>query len=1583
MNFSQPVLGAGANAKTDYAAAQANAGLNFIGSARFKRGLKAELGLRAFIEGSASFSKFINAGIEGTAFARAQAGIQLQLPLNLFDEFGLSARAEAIAEAAAGIEASLGISIGDFILLAKNDAALTGLPLEIFIMFMEEVSIGGKFELNVSFTAKAHASLSVSGTVIEKPGDKAGFYYTATAGAGLAKGVGMGLKAGAEFRDFRRFYGRAVNKSVDTTISEILYKLPKESINSFPIPEIDLRAALEAFGAISKMALRIAYESGVKISEYKPGNSKADNARLCEEVIKVFLEESQRFLISKILESGFNSFREILEEKISSIPAGIWNSSSVKKLRKDLAATLLSMPDEPFNPTAENIDYWTKLVQNAVNFLTSINDSDSRLTEALTWIYCSSEILIEAIRSKLNTASAYATVIGAGTVQADTEPFKGNLNNQPPAGIRNAIRNITGGTGNLKYPDLLQFMANDLIINKLLAGNPEVKEFITVFKKDFAKTEKEIFALLLKNAAAFDLNNPGASVADPQQLLLLINLALDEFINNKIKPLVIPFVLNNTNEPALKIYLEEVLFGAVLFIKDSAIKSILNRENEPIDNDVFLEGLASVLLLLLGRTIVVTSDTFLAAAQEAVEENCKHLADTIRESSVNTTGVSPEVRDLIEATDPEFLQLLADSIEIGGKVLGPLPENVRTKLRRLLYEVFEPLPPGTEKDFLTQLGDDFFIPDEKILKQVTNELVKISKERFLEFVKMFIVKAGDYVLNKIEDLIEEVQKLILEWEKNIAKTISEIAAFLINLENVILEINQRIISRWIVVENSFRQLLNNLSSPGLKNRIKKDFIEYLLDPAFQGLEQNIIYRSLPSDIKSDIRNSVEGTLAYSINSPMVEPVFNLISELSDELEDFIPDFKRLNPDDNLPEQIMSLILDKIEENIRRKFSGSNPHISPVIDFQYKVWVMDSLFSGHWETHSLHIPLGRIEIRLNDFISLIRNGILSLNFYHNLLNQTCFELAKALGEEMQLSAKNLLKEEKKKELEKLESLSAGSGNRIKEILILNPLQYEHFNNSIPVKIHLGGIPVSSLGLNDYEIQRVLICINGELIPPKSLIVEDVQPHSKKDSFHNFHFNISEKIFYNSKDSSVKLPQIQLKNSGINPDTSGMFTFNKNKSNNRNIGLKDPYLIKDKNEENINCCDSKTGKEKVSIPLSHKTDKFRIVKSGKFIHNHSLINNQPGSRQPYKRIEELINQSIPGILIQFKIEASAPYLNEGVNVLSVIFIDRGGERHQSNVSFTFSSKPISKSLVPGWLEIINETSKKKEFRNMSLNGIFQYFNDNEKHREMGIEEYHKFLTTLKPKEENNYKQIILKDKKITPFPVLKTETILVISRDAQGKEISSGKPVIISYASPEERKEKLEKLNLDTSSVKKKNLLIKTIQIAYEKPLTVLDKKGKEITKIIRSSTYITREEIHLQKRGGVKTVHLEYSTEEERSNGLKKLIGSGSKFTTVDILKVEKIEYKEVNGKLIHSFINDPVVSGSNNSLPNFTLKERETKELVKVLGAKASNGIWIPEFKSIKNQFIESPLNIPAERDIKNRLSEGLVYLQNQQKIKI
>ena len=109
----------------------------------------AEVGLEAFADASAGISKFIKASMEGDRFARAKAGVRLELPLNLFKEFGFSVRAEAIAEAAAGLKADLGISVGDFILLVKRDPNMIGFPLEIFLLFLEEVQIGGEFEINV------------------------------------------------------------------------------------------------------------------------------------------------------------------------------------------------------------------------------------------------------------------------------------------------------------------------------------------------------------------------------------------------------------------------------------------------------------------------------------------------------------------------------------------------------------------------------------------------------------------------------------------------------------------------------------------------------------------------------------------------------------------------------------------------------------------------------------------------------------------------------------------------------------------------------------------------------------------------------------------------------------------------------------------------------------------------------------------------------------------------------------------------------------------------------------------------------------------------------------------------------------------------------------------------------------------------------------------------------------------------------------------------------------------------------------------------------------------------------------------
>jgi hypothetical protein len=106
-NISQQLLGAGASAKNDWTKAQAETSLTFTGHAEFRRGFEIEIGLNALATADAGLTKFIDATVRGNAFAEAKAGLQLQLPLNLFDQFGLAVGAQAVAQAAAGIEAGL------------------------------------------------------------------------------------------------------------------------------------------------------------------------------------------------------------------------------------------------------------------------------------------------------------------------------------------------------------------------------------------------------------------------------------------------------------------------------------------------------------------------------------------------------------------------------------------------------------------------------------------------------------------------------------------------------------------------------------------------------------------------------------------------------------------------------------------------------------------------------------------------------------------------------------------------------------------------------------------------------------------------------------------------------------------------------------------------------------------------------------------------------------------------------------------------------------------------------------------------------------------------------------------------------------------------------------------------------------------------------------------------------------------------------------------------------------------------------------------------------------------------------------
>jgi hypothetical protein len=106
-----------------------------------------------------------------------------------------------VAQAAAGIEADLDLSVGDLLNLIVQGRDAEGALYEIGKLLLDEAIVGGKFEVHVSAAAMAYAEIVIAGEIVKDPG----FQVTVSAGLGLAAGVGFSGGLNLGIRDFRRF----------------------------------------------------------------------------------------------------------------------------------------------------------------------------------------------------------------------------------------------------------------------------------------------------------------------------------------------------------------------------------------------------------------------------------------------------------------------------------------------------------------------------------------------------------------------------------------------------------------------------------------------------------------------------------------------------------------------------------------------------------------------------------------------------------------------------------------------------------------------------------------------------------------------------------------------------------------------------------------------------------------------------------------------------------------------------------------------------------------------------------------------------------------------------------------------------------------------------------------------------------------------------------------------------------------------------------------------------------------------------------------------------------------------------------
>jgi hypothetical protein len=1212
VNLSQPLLGAGAAAKNDWAAASARTSLDFTAQAEFKRGLNVTIGLSALAQADAGLAKFVEATVRGNAFAEAEASLQVQLPLNLFQSFGLAVGAQAKAQAAAGIEVGLALVVGDFIELIRRDPNAIGIPIELVLLLLEEVALGGKFEVHVAASAMAYASITITGTIIDRPGKPAGFEYLVDAGLGLAAGMGFsgGLTLG--FRDFRHFYGRAVDLCVDAIVRELGSLLADEPSS--------VRALAGAFGPVAKLALRLAYELGDFIAKNNPGPSPEAALTLANHGVGILLEESQRFLLEHLVATGLNAARRVVQGLAGGMGQSAWDA--VRPQRRAVAQRLYAVPADPFQPTTDNRAYWRRLQEEmlalANGLPAGVRDS---VKQGAAAVGVGAELLMEMFRSRINAAQAYVVAVGVG--QITTKPaFGGPLPQPMLPGIQEAINTALGQAAGaaLDFGTLTRFLTRPALLDALRSELPGIDRFAQIFSGPMGRTATQVLATFLSNREAF-LPDANGHI-DPRRTLEVLLQGLDGFITDRLNAELKARVYAATPDELTRLYFDEVLLAAINFAKDVAFRTVLDWDKAPVDKDTFTEALASVLTMLVGRSVVIIGDQFFDALARNMQAAAAHAAGHLegRKSVFDAIGLP---------ASPELERLFADTVRIGGEVFGPLPDDTRARIRGILYEIMEPLPPNGARAFVDDLGDQFFIPNGEHVDALRDELLAISRERFGRFAEKVLEGAGSMLLEALADFIAEALATIRQWEKDIAKAIEDLGRAVAQLAEEIAHLVEEMEAAFGQAVDAFEALLETLASGSMRSKLKTRVVDELYARGKGILRDNPVYQALPKEFRSAVKALLKDTIRGLVNSPIVDPVLDVIGQIAGALDDVVDDVRALDPHRPLAEQVLELTLSRVEDAVRGHFGSTKPHVSVGFEFSYE-------FFGH---QSVRVELGRVEIPFSTFFAIVRSAVNALGDLDDALEDVATKLAAAFAKQFDVEAKEDERAGKRRDRERLAAIDREHSAAPKEIAVLTPADGSVHGGDVRVEIHLGGVPASYLGLDKDEQQRVFILLNGEMVTPKSLVVGAAAAADPGVQSQDFHlaalpgFDAGAAVF-RGPGATIRLGGEGASGAPAPPPAAPIGLGRA-----RGLGLD----------------------RRVVAPTG----------GGKPTTSTRLANFLPGRPLPPSSVREIAASLPPGTTLSFTVEMKD--LLQGANTLTVLVLDRGGRQYQQIVSFGVTPPP----------------------------------------------------------------------------------------------------------------------------------------------------------------------------------------------------------------------------------------------------------------------------------------------------------------------
>ncbi len=747
------------------------------------------------------------------------------------------------------------------------------------------------------------------------------------------------------------------------------------------------------------------------------------------------------------------------------------------------------MPENPFEEDTNGTKktYWIILIHKLVDLVTAMPEYDNDLSklQPIAIVWSSMELLFIGMQ-RATTMEASGQVIGM-TAGSICEAFgDDSVLNTSHDDIKAYINSQLGGrseTEDLSAFHLSQFLVQEPVITALTTAFPEVKIYLDIFRNEIGGTYSEFAKILLTNLGSIDTDEQGNVRPDTMNKSLRPLLrGLQGFLSERLEGELVPIIDEYIGDREdLHTYFHEVLLPSLKLTTDVVFDMVINWEDEGTSaGKVLEETLSSVLMMLVGRSVVVTTDVILAKVQEEIKTQFNELAD-----DDDLLDDIVEILPLSDADAEDIKEIIRDTLIIGGDVFGPLPDQTRVNIRELLYQILAPLPANDQDEFLTQLRTRNAIPNPELVQSLAWELVGIAGDNLYNFVILVLQRIAEKALHWLEDAIEEIHQMAQEWISNLEEALSIARAQLVLLIQEIAELVEEVEELFDNVIDNLDILLTDLSSSQQRDAIRDEIADYLVGRVESVITRNPVYKLLPSSVKTLAKTKAKSIAKASFDNDIVDSIWDAIGHVSGELDDMLDDLRDLSPEEGLATQITELVLERIENRITDIFGDD-----PTIDIEFDIgWSVKIPYTNIRVSYSKTINLGAIELPLSLIMSKVRWVMTHVDAVETRIMQVADTLRNAFLKELDLHRKE-------EEYSSLESITNAMDRQIKEsvsysrdILVVTPSPGSVYTDNMEITIELTGVPWAFLGLGAQECQRVFIWLNGVEIPIDTFMAEE--------------------------------------------------------------------------------------------------------------------------------------------------------------------------------------------------------------------------------------------------------------------------------------------------------------------------------------------------------------------------------------------------------------------------------------------------------------------------------------------------------------